>query len=132
MIAYGITKRAPENSQKLSPGALFQLTAFGLNIFSPDAYGGNISRNSLKNFLRQHSNQQSCNHSRHHQRRSIIIQQSHRMRCRNRHQQLTDVMAVSYTHLVKVGNYTKKVVIQVKKPSLKLANLLQQSRKAKQ
>ena len=29
MIAYGITKRAPENSQKLSPGALFQLTAFG-------------------------------------------------------------------------------------------------------
>ena len=33
------------------------------NIFSPDAYGGNISRNSLKHFLRQHSNQQSCNHS---------------------------------------------------------------------
>ena len=68
------------------------------NIFSPDAYGGNILRNPLKHFLRQHSNQQSCNHSRHHQRRSIIIQQSHRMRCRNRHQQLTDVMGNATSH----------------------------------
>jgi hypothetical protein len=38
MIAYGITKRAPEDSQKLSPGALFQPTAFGLDIFLSGAF----------------------------------------------------------------------------------------------
>jgi hypothetical protein len=38
MITYGIARRAPDDSSKLSSGALFQSTAFGLNIFLSGAF----------------------------------------------------------------------------------------------